>query len=371
MGERGGRLSLGGTVSEAEKRARPLRKAVRIGSSIAVMLFIFGYALPRVVDYASVWRAAGQMTPIEIASLLAISLWNIVTYWFVMVSSLPGSNIWQAMKVNQTSTAVANTVPGGSAVGIAITYGMYSAYGFPRNEIGLSIIVSGLWNNFVKLGMPILAIALLALQGETTTGRLIAALLGVGFLVAALTVFALTLRSDKFARRFGRILDRLFSRVRRLVRKPEVTGWDERTARFRSDAVELLKKRWVSLTLATTVSHVTLFLVLLMAVRHVGIGAQVSWVEVLAVFAFIRLLTALPITPGGVGVVELGMSAALIAAGAAEAPAVAAVLVYRVLTYVVPIPFGLLAYLRWTRGAKRRSLRAEERRSALAETPVS
>jgi uncharacterized membrane protein YbhN (UPF0104 family) len=55
----------------------------------------------------------------------------------------------------------------------------------------------------------------------------------------------------------------------------------------------------------------------------------------------------LPITPGGVGVIELGMSAALVVAGGAEAQVVAAVLVYRALTYALQIPVGLVCWIIW------------------------
>lgn len=58
------------------------------------------------------------------------------------------------------------------------------------------------------------------------------------------------------------------------------------------------------LTLATLVSHLSLFLVLLLALRHIGVSnREVSWAEALAVFAFARLVTAIPITPGGIGIV--------------------------------------------------------------------
>jgi uncharacterized membrane protein YbhN (UPF0104 family) len=46
-----------------------------------------------------------------------------------------------------------------------------------------------------------------------------------------------------------------------------------------------------------------LFLVLLLALRHVGVSQrQVGWIEALAGFALVRLLSAFPITPGGLGV---------------------------------------------------------------------
>ena len=64
-------------------------------------------------------------------------------------------------------------------------------------------------------------------------------------------------------------------------------------------------------------------------------------------FAFVRFLTALPITPGGLGVIELGLSAALVYAGGPRAEVVAAVLVFRALTYLVQIPFGAITYVYW------------------------
>jgi uncharacterized protein (TIRG00374 family) len=125
------------------------------------------------------------------------------------------------------------------------------------------------------------------------------------------------------------------------------------------------------LTVASLVSHLSLYLVLLLALRHVGVSEQqVSAAEVLAAFAFIRLVSALPITPGGLGVVELGLSAALVKAGGPEAPVVAAVLVYRAITYVLPIPLGAAAYLKWRRGADARRIRVEEeKRQAAARSP--
>ncbi|MGI8520458.1 MAG: lysylphosphatidylglycerol synthase domain-containing protein [Actinomycetota bacterium] len=93
--------------------------------------------------------------------------------------------------------------------------------------------------------------------------------------------------------------------------------------------------------MTTLISHITLYLVLLLALRHVGVSNDaVSWQQALASFAFVRLLSAVPITPGGLGVVELGLTATLVAAGGEEALVVAAILIYRLLTFVLPIPVG-------------------------------
>jgi uncharacterized protein (TIRG00374 family) len=359
-----------GRVGEARSGGKGGGRWWKVVLSLAVVAAVFFFALPKFADLGDVWMAIKDLTPVEIGTLLALALWNIATYWFVMVASLPGSNYWQAMKINQASTAISNTLPGGSALGVAVTYAMYSASGFSRSEVGLSVIVSGLWNNFVKLGMPIVALALLAIGGSASGGLVSASMIGLATLVTALVLFALSLRSERYARKVGARLAGGMSALRRVFRKPPVGDWAESMARFRADALGLLRKRWLHLTFATLLSHLTLFSVLLLSLRHVGVTeAQVGTVEALAAFAFVRLISALPITPGGIGVVELGLTAALVAAGGPEAPVVAAVLVYRILTYFLPIPIGLVMYLRWARGAEARKVRAEQMRAA--RTPVA
>ena len=353
--------------SQTTTKRRPWKrgKVVQICLSVAVVVIIFAFAFPKLADYSKVWTEIAAMTWIELSSLALLALWNIVSYWLVMVASLPGSNYWQALKVNQTSTAVANSLPGGGALGIGVTYGMYSAYGFPKSEIALSILVSGIWNNFVKLGMPVVALALVAIQGNANTGLVGASLAGVGVLAGAIVLFALTLRSDAMARRVGTRLGAVVSFGRKVVRKPPSRDMADSVARFRHDALGLLKRRWLWLTLATLVSHTSLYLVLLVTLRHVGISNnEVGWAEVLAAFAFVRLISALPITPGGLGVVELGLTAALISAGGDAAQVAAAVLLYRALTYLPPIPIGAVMYLRWRRGSEARRERVAAQRDA-------
>jgi len=139
-----------------------------------------------------------------------------------------------------------------------------------------------------------------------------------------------------------------------LLGRPEVSGWEESFARFRWRSAALLKRRWHLLTLATAVSHVSLYWVLLAALRQMGVAPeQVHWYEVLGVFAFVQLATALPITPGGIGLVEVGMSAGLVLAGGREPAVVAAVLVYRSLTYLLQVVLGISCYAVWRIEARR------------------
>jgi uncharacterized protein (TIRG00374 family) len=129
-----------------------------------------------------------------------------------------------------------------------------------------------------------------------------------------------------------------------------VHGWEVATVKFRGRTVELVRRRWIPITVTSLVSHLSLYLVLLVALRDVGVSeAEVSWAEVLAVFAFARLATAVPFTPGGAGVVEAVLIGGLVAAGGDRAEVTAAVLIYRALTWGLPILVGIPAFLWWRR----------------------
>jgi uncharacterized membrane protein YbhN (UPF0104 family) len=143
--------------------------------------------------------------------------------------------------------------------------------------------------------------------------------------------------------------------------------WDERASRFRAETVAVLSHRWLRLTVTTIVSQLSLYFVLLVALRAVGVSEdEVGWTKALAGFAFIRLLSAVPITPGGLGVVELGLTAAL-SSGLPDSTTnqvAAAVLLFRALTWFVPIPLGAGCWTFWRSNKSwRRSV--EERRAGL------
>jgi uncharacterized protein (TIRG00374 family) len=183
-----------------------------------------------------------------------------------------------------------------------------------------------------------------------------ASLIGVIVLVVASVLFALMLWREDLARRIGSAANRPVNAVRRLLRKQRSEVGDA-AVRFRGEIISLVRRRSLALTATTILSHLALWFVLLLALRHVGVSeSEISTVQVLGVFAFGRLISALPITPGGVGVVELTYIGGLVLAGRAHADVppdvfraqvAAAVLVFRALTYGVQVPIGGFTYLIW------------------------
>ncbi len=329
--------------------------------SATVVVAVFFGVLPRIADLSEVWAAIRAMTALEAFTLVGVALWNLATYSFVQACALPGLRLDQATVATQSATAIANVVPGGAAVGLGVNYAMYASWGFRRAAVALSLLVAGVWNNFAKVGLPVVALAVLAVQGQARRSLVVASLAGVAILVASVAVFGVMLRSPALARRVGTALERVVIWLRRLVGRGPVRGWGEAAVRFRAQTIGLVRRRGAALTAITLVSHMSLFLVLLVALRHVGVSDdEVSWAEVLGAFAFVRLLSALPITPGGLGVVELGLTAALSLTGADRELVVAGVLVYRALTYVLQIPVGAVGYLVWRRKASWRQSPPEQ-----------
>jgi uncharacterized membrane protein YbhN (UPF0104 family) len=343
---------------QAAPGARPARRRLVVQAALggALVALVYFGLLPQLVDVREVWATLRAMTWLELTTLSLAALWNLVSYLLPQLAALPGLTPGQAALESHASTAVGNLLPAGQAIGLGVTYRFYSSYGFGGPEIALSLLVQGVWNNFLKLGMPIVALGLLVLTGDAAGSLAPAAVLGLALFLAALAGFAFGLSSERRARWVGAALAALAAPARRLARRGGRPALAEATVRFRARAIALLRRRWHWLTLATVVSHLSLFLVLLLALRHVGVAeSEVSWVEALAAFALVRLASALPITPGGLGVVELGLAAALVLAGGDRAQVVAAVLVFRALTFLLPIPIGACTWLLWRRTQRRRA----------------
>jgi uncharacterized protein (TIRG00374 family) len=276
------------------------------------------------------------------------TVFNLFTYWLANMAALPGLRLGQAAVVTQTTTSVANTIPAGGAVAVGLTYSILSSWGFDAQAITLYIGVTGVWNILMKLALPVVSLALLAITGQAAPALVVAALIGLAVLIVAVSLFALALWKKEFARRIGDGIGRFVSWFLRPFRKGPITTWGEQAVAFRKRTIVLVEKRWLWITLTTVMSQLALWFVLLLCLRHVGISEQeVSTLQTLAVFAFGRLLAAVPITPGGVGFVELGYIGGLTAAGGNEAEVVAAVLMFRVLTYGIQIPLGGFTYVIW------------------------
>jgi uncharacterized protein (TIRG00374 family) len=318
--------------------------AVGIGVVVATFVFV----LPRIADYRDVWDAVKTLDATQIAALVGATLVNLATYAPPWQAALPGLHFRQAFVVTQASTASTYVAPGGAAVGMALSYGMLRGWGFAGSSVGLAVAVTGVWNQFVLLGFPVIALALLTTANETHPLLETVSWIGLVILVVVAVGFGLGLSTAKIARSAGNFAARAMDRVLGWIRRGPVKWGGESFVRFRAQTVGLLRRRWHVLTLATLAGHLSVFLLFVVCLRTLGVSdGEVSLVEAFAAWSLVRLLGSIPITPGGIGIVEVGMTTALIGFGGANAEVVAAVLVYRFLTLVPTLVLGLVLGSTW------------------------
>src|SRR4051812_8851699 len=241
--------------SATEPHPKPLwRRVLPPALSVVLVGAVFFWFLPQFTSISAIWVSVRSMSALQMGILVVAALWNLASYQFVMTATMPGLTFRQAAVSTESTTAVSNTLVGGAAISLGLTYAMNSSWGFSRSRTTVSLLVSGLWNNFAKLGLPVLALVLLAFDSAPTTGRLLSGLLGIAALVAVVVLLGLLLRSEEAAARIGRGAARVVSAVRRPFGGGPVTGWDRATTKFRGRTVLLLHARWHWITLATLIS---------------------------------------------------------------------------------------------------------------------
>jgi putative heme transporter len=344
-------------LDEAQKKKRTgWGRIVAIVLSVVIIGGVFAFALPRIANYGEVWDVVKTLSWEWIVALVVATLLNLATYGPPLQAALPGLSYLRATRVTLASSALSAVAPGGAAVGMATSFAMLRVWGFEGRRVGLAVVVQSVWNQFVILGFPIIAVAGLAAQGDSNRTLELVAVIGLALFAVMVAGFAVGLSSARLARRIGNRAARLASWAKGLVHKAPVKWNGATVVHFRAETIELIRRRWVFLSASTLAGHLTVFLILIASVRAVGVPrAEVTIVEAFAAWTLARILGAIPITPGGLGFVELGLTGVLVAFGASDAEAVAATLIYRFLSIVPTLVAGLIAAATWKLGGRRPS----------------
>jgi len=331
-------------------RNRWVKRGLAAGAGLAVIVGTFAFVLPQFANYGDVWARVENLSWEWIAVLLATVALNVVTFTPPWMAALPGLGFVQALTVTQASTASTYVAPGGPAVGVGLSAAMLLGWGFSASAVTLAVTLTGVWNQLAILGFPALAFALLTASGGSGAALQTVAALGLTAFVVLAGSFAAAIASARIAAKVGDIAARIVDRLLKVVRRRPVTWDGSSLVRFRAQALGLLRKRWPVLTVATLVGQLSVFLVLLASLRALDVGpGEVSVIEAFAAWSLARVIGSLPITPGGLGLVEVGLTSMLVGFGGNKAGVVAAVLLFRFLTIVPTLLLGAGAGFVWRR----------------------
>lgn len=324
---------------------RSSRRAVlRFALGLAVAVAVFVEILPRIASYGSVAHRLGTISWPWIVALAVGVLLDIVTTAFPWQAVLPQLRFLAALAFTQASTALTTVLPGGAPLGMAISFGFLRRLRVDRGHAGFAVAVTGIWSQVMILVYPLVGAILVFATGELSSSTLAiaGASAACGAVIVGLTVAAL--RSEGAARWLGDVAARIGARVARFFhrRPPDWSG--EALVRLRAERLVLLRRRWPRLTAATLANQLTAYVVFELSLWAVGISfADLPASEAFLAWAIGRVITSLPLTPGGIGVVELGMIGTLVGFGASHSHVVAAVLLYRGVIVLPTLVIGLIA----------------------------
>jgi glycosyltransferase involved in cell wall biosynthesis/uncharacterized membrane protein YbhN (UPF0104 family) len=313
---------------------------LRFISSWIIAVALVGVVLPRAVDVS--WHGViPVLTSVHWPAILALAgLWllGLYVHSFVLTAAAPNLTHRRALTLNMTGSAVANVVPLGGAAGVELNRRTMKAWGIDTRAFTGYTILTNLWDVGSKLLLPILAVLVLTQDGQTVTPVLRAASLiaGAGFL--GLAAFAAVLVGPRATNRVGRFLERFLHFVLRLLGRDRSLGLADALLKIRRDCCDLVAGGWVRMS-AGIGGYVALQCLLLALCLHLT-GARTAWPAILAGFAVERLFTVVPITPGGIGVADLGLVGVLLARGGDPAGITAAAVLYRAFILALDIPVG-------------------------------
>ena len=191
-----------------EGRPGRSRKVLRTAASAALIAATFGFAIPRFASYRSVWASVHTLTWPHTLLIAAAAAASMTSYWITIRAVLPRLKLRQAAAVNLGSNAVANTLPAGGALAMGVSWAMLSSWGLSTADYVLYTLVTGIWNVFTLLGMPVRALLVMATATRPDAVLITAAAIGLAVLAAMVTGLGLLLRSRAFAVGAGRALQR-------------------------------------------------------------------------------------------------------------------------------------------------------------------
>ena len=310
------------------------------------LLTMFG-AWPRLAGVAMRWFLV--LAVLELCSFAAL-------WWLARIALAPhpadaeGADAtvapplgWGTAATAQLAgNAASKVVPGGAATGGLVQAKVLISAGQPANTVASGLTAVNLLSAAVLLLLSVLTIPALIIgpppARQLQLGLLVSMILAV--VIVAIGVTGLTWPS------VVALIGRGIGRVVHLVRAPVTPdGVADALLAQRDRIAAAFDKHWWRAAIAAAANRMFDYAALVAAL--VAFGAQVRPSEVLLAYVIAQAFAIIPITPGGVGFVDAGLTALLVLVGVPADTALIATLLYRLFSFWLPIPIGVFAWAGW------------------------
>jgi uncharacterized membrane protein YbhN (UPF0104 family) len=296
---------------------------------------------PAILEVLGAYRRLRDVDPVWWIAAVATSAagtWCMVALQRLALNGAP----WFPVATSQLAgAAFSKIVPGGSAAAAALQARMLAQAGLEPAAIGTGLTAGALLLLAALAGLPLLALPALLFGHHIPDGLLQAAAIGVGVFFALSGIGAVLLANDRVLLALAEGL----AAVGRLLRRERMAapGLPARLFDERDHLRHSLGGGWAKAVATASGRWIFDFLCLYAAL--LAVGARPPLYVTLLAYSAVQLLGQIPVTPGGLGVVEAGLTATLALAGVPAASAALATLAYRLVSYWLPLPVGLVAWL--------------------------
>jgi uncharacterized membrane protein YbhN (UPF0104 family) len=317
-----------------------------------LLYWIFAVKIPSEVSYQEIWTTITSLTLTENLILVLGGLLTIVTYGWTSAAVLPGLPLKQGTQSAVSGQLTSVILP--APVDLAIRFSMYKSYGFSIDKSTVAVTVAGIARYFIVFIMPVIGLGLMLVTGQGTSGYLTWFVLGSLLILFALWFMKITLSSEKTAKKIGEILDKIVNKFLKLLKRKNRIDLVSVSVGFGKSTRGVAVDHFRSILLSNLVWGFSSFLVLFFAIRFVGIDSSVFSVSyIFLITGMMLLFNAFPITPGGIGVTE-ALLITLISFPSSEVQTafMSAMFLYRIYTWLLPMPVGAVAYASWKKNNK-------------------
>jgi uncharacterized membrane protein YbhN (UPF0104 family) len=345
---------------EAKQRGRLARlvrnqrfvKLVAVVIMIALLYYAFFIVLPSEINWNDVSAAISALTAIQVFALGLSGVIVMVFLGWASKASLPGLNIYQGFESSGTSQMTAFVVP--PPGDYLIRFSMYRTYGFTDAQSGVSVLIAMVLRYVVIFFMPVLGFGVALVGGVSPPNGLA---WFIGLTVAwVVVVFLLrqVIRSDAAAHAVGRWISAAVSKVMRLFRRTPAKDLEASVVDFGFKTRGTIEENRTSLVASNFLWGLSNVLVLGLAIRFSGIDSStISLAGIFLTAGALMVVNILPI-PGKNALVAPALFTMLaLTTTADQSDLTAALVLYRVVTWIEPMLFGVVLFLLWRRRVRR------------------
>ncbi len=322
-------------------------EAARSGPSLrrtAFWLAVTGVSLylvaPSLLDVLGSWRDLEKIDWLWFPAMLALQAGGLACLWALQRMALHRARWPDVVQSQLAGNALGKIAPAGGAIGAALQYRMLVESGLERGRTVAGITAVNLLTFAVVLALPVLALPSL-LRGSVDRNLIEATLIGVAVFTLLSAAAVALLAFDRPLELVGRAVQALRNRLRRSASPSRRLPERLRTERDRLLAT--LGPQWKQAVVATVGRWAFDYATLLAALAAVGSTPRPTLV--LLAFCAAQVLAQIPVTPGGLGFVEAGLTAMLALAGVGAGRAVLATFAYRLFAYWLQLPAGLVGFV--------------------------